>query len=456
MNKQNIFVGIFVIAAAALFTGGLFLIGNQHKAFRRHIEFYTEFANLDGIAKGAKVRVAGMDGGQVIGIQIPDRPSAKFRLKLQVEDSLHGLVRDDSLVTIESAGVVGDKFLLIHEGTDQKPAAAAQSTLNSKEPLEMAQLLEKASGLMNEAGSTITDLHGKLDEALQAVTTTVNNTNGIVKDVRSGRGTAGMLLEDPATSAQVKQAVANSQLATANLNRASVQVNDLLTDFRSRNLGQKTEETLDNAKNASQQINQSTQQINQTLTGAFGEDQFGENAALNLRQTLSNVNQATGNLADDTEALKHEFFFRGFFKKRGYESLSNLPIVEYRDDKVLTRSGRSREWLTGASTFVTNSDGLETLSADGREQIDQLVGKLPNVYGSALIVEGYSDSDIASQQLIRSRQRAILVRQYLQIHFHLQSKDVGIVALSNTPPASAGKATWDGICLVALSPKNEK
>jgi phospholipid/cholesterol/gamma-HCH transport system substrate-binding protein len=264
------------------------------------------------------------------------------------------------------------------------------------------------------------------------------------------------LLEDPATSAQVKQAVANSQLATANLNRASVQVNDLLTDFRSRNLGQKTEETLDNAKNASQQINQSTQQINQTLTGAFGEDQFGENAALNLRQTLSNVNQATGNLADDTEALKHEFFFRGFFKKRGYESLSNLPIVEYRDDKVLTRSGRSREWLTGASTFVTNSDGLETLSADGREQIDQLVGKLPNVYGSALIVEGYSDSDIASQQLIRSRQRAILVRQYLQIHFHLQSKDVGIVALSNTPPASAGKATWDGICLVALSPKNEK
>jgi phospholipid/cholesterol/gamma-HCH transport system substrate-binding protein len=313
--------------------------------------------------------------------------------------------------------------------------------------------LEKASGLMNEAGGTMTDVRGRLDEALQAVTTTVNNTNGIVTDIRAGRGTAGMLLEDPTTSAQVKQAVANSQQATANLNRASVQVNDVLTDFRSRNLFQKTEETLDNAKSASQQVNQATQQINQTLTGAFGEDQFGENAGSNLRQTLSNVNQATGNLADDTEALKQEFFFRGFFRKRGYESLNDLPVDEYRNDKVLTRSDHHREWLAGPSIFVTGSDGIETLSEDGREQIDRVMGQLQNVYGSALVVEGYSSGGTAAQQLVESRRRAVLVRQYLQIHFHLPPKNVGVVALSGTPPVSAGRAAWDGICLVELAPK---
>jgi phospholipid/cholesterol/gamma-HCH transport system substrate-binding protein len=453
MNKQNIVVGIFVVAAAALFTAGLFLIGNQHKAFKRHIEFYTDFANVSGIAKGAKVRVAGMDGGQVIGIQIPDRPSAKFRLKLQVEDSLHGLIRNDSVVTIESTGIVGDKFLLIHEGTDQKPAAEPQSTLASKEPLEMAQLLEQASGIMNEAGTTLTDVHGRLDDALQAVTTTVNNTNGIVTDIRAGRGTAGMLLEDPATAGQVKQTIANTQQATANLNRATVQVNDLLTDFKSRNLFQKTEATLDNAKSASQHMDQATQQISQTLATALGEDQFGENAGSNLRQTLANVNQATGNMADDTEALKHEFFFRGFFKKRGYESLDNLPPDDYRDERVLSRSERHRQWFPGASIFVTGADGTETLSSDGREQISRVVGELPNLYGNALVVEGYSCGGTAAQQLIKSRQRAILVRQYLEIHFHLLPKNVGIVSLSGKPPASAGKETWDGIGLVVLTPR---
>jgi phospholipid/cholesterol/gamma-HCH transport system substrate-binding protein len=453
MNKQNVFVGIFVVVAAALFSAGLFLIGNQHKAFKRHIEFYTAFANISGIAKGAKVRVAGMDGGQVIGIQIPDRPSERFRLKLQVEESLHGLIRSDSVVTIESDGVVGDKFILIHEGTDQKPAAEPQSTLASKEPLEMAQLLQEASGIMSEAGTTLTDVHGKLDEALQAVTTTVNNTNGIVTDIRAGRGTAGMLLEDPATAGKVRQTIANTQQATASLNQATVQVNGLLTDFKSRNLFQKTEETLDNAKSATQHMDQATQQVSQTLTSAFGEDQFGENAGSNLRQTLANVNQATGNMADDTEALKQEFFFRGYFKKRGYQSLDNLPPDDYRSDKVLTRSERHREWLPGATIFVAGADGTETLSPDGREQISRVVGQLPNVYGNALVVEGYCSGGTADEQLIKSRQRAILVRQYLEIHFHLLPKNVGIVSLSGKPPASAGKDTWDGIGLVMLTPR---
>jgi phospholipid/cholesterol/gamma-HCH transport system substrate-binding protein len=146
MNKQNAVVGIFVVAAVALFTAGLFFIGNQHKAFKRHSEFYTEFANLSGVTKGTKVRVAGMDGGQVTGIQIPDRPSAKFRLKLQVEDSLHGLIRNDSVVTIETEGVVGDQFLLIHEGTDQKLTASPQSTLASKEPVSILRQSRRLYG----------------------------------------------------------------------------------------------------------------------------------------------------------------------------------------------------------------------------------------------------------------------------------------------------------------------
>jgi phospholipid/cholesterol/gamma-HCH transport system substrate-binding protein len=306
---------------------------------------------------------------------------------------------------------------------------------------------------MSEAGTTLTDVHGKLDEALQAVTTTVNNTNGIVTDIRAGRGTAGMLLEDPATAGKVRQTIANTQQATASLNQATVQVNGLLTDFKSRNLFQKTEETLDNAKSATQHMDQATQQVSQTLTSAFGEDQFGENAGSNLRQTLANVNQATGNMADDTEALKQEFFFRGYFKKRGYQSLDNLPPDDYRSDKVLTRSERHREWLPGATIFVAGADGTETLSPDGREQISRVVGQLPNVYGNALVVEGYCSGGTADEQLIKSRQRAILVRQYLEIHFHLLPKNVGIVSLSGKPPASAGKDTWDGIGLVMLTPR---
>ena len=54
MKNHNLLVGIFTTAAIALFAAALFLIGNGHKAFRRHVVFYTNFRNVDGLPKGAK------------------------------------------------------------------------------------------------------------------------------------------------------------------------------------------------------------------------------------------------------------------------------------------------------------------------------------------------------------------------------------------------------------------
>jgi phospholipid/cholesterol/gamma-HCH transport system substrate-binding protein len=49
----------------------------------------------------------------------------------------------------------------------------------------------------------------------------------------------------------------------------------------------------------------------------MAQDNIGQDGATNLRETLSNLNRSTTNLAEDTEALKHNFFFRGFFKRPG-------------------------------------------------------------------------------------------------------------------------------------------
>ena len=95
MKNHNVIVGVFITAAVVLFGAALFLIGNEHKAFRRHVVFYTNFQNVDGIPKGAKVRVDGMDAGELESIQIPSSPSQKFRLKMNVEDRLRGLIREN-------------------------------------------------------------------------------------------------------------------------------------------------------------------------------------------------------------------------------------------------------------------------------------------------------------------------------------------------------------------------
>ena len=457
MKNHNVIVGVFITAAVALFGAALFLIGNEHKAFRRHVVFYTNFQNVDGIPKGAKVRVDGMDAGEVESIQIPSSPSQKFRLKMNVEERLRGLIREDSLVTVETEGLVGDKFLLIQGGTDRASEAAPESTLQGKEPFEIGKLLEQAQGIMNQAGTTITglqatmkDVSGRLDTTLDTATGTIRNVNGLVLDVRKGKGTAGLLLEDPATAADVKQSIANVRQTTEKLNTTTTRVDNLVADVQNRQLVAKIDDTLVSAKSATQNLDQTSQQINTTLKSAFGEDQYGEDAGSNLQQSLTNLNQASGNLTDDTEALKHEFFFKGFFKHRGYDNLDDLPVEQYRAGEIFKKLPESRQWIAAPALFTTNQSGEEVLSMPGRQSIDQAVGQFKALYDKPLIVEGYASSGSPSEELVQSRRRAALVRNYLQLHFHLEPKDTGIIALSSTPPESAGKTTFDGVSLVSV------
>jgi phospholipid/cholesterol/gamma-HCH transport system substrate-binding protein len=457
MKSHNVIVGVFVIAAIVLFGAALFLIGNQHKAFRHHVVFYTNFQNVDGIPKGSAVRVDGMDAGELEAIEIPSSPSQKFRLKMNVEDRLRGLIRQDSVVTVETEGLVGDKFLLIQGGTDRASEAAPDSTLQGKEPFEIGKLLEQAQGIMTQAGTTINDLNGtmkdvsgRLDTTLDTATNTIRNVNGVVLDVRKGKGTAGLLVEDPATAADVKQSIVNVRQTTEKLNTTTTRVDSLLAEVQSRQLVPKIDETLSSAKSASQNLDQTSQQINTTLKSAFGEDQYGEDAGANLQQSLTNLNQASGNLTDDTEALKHEFFFKGFYKHRGYDNLDDLPVEQYRAGQIFKKLPESRQWIAAPALFTTNPSGEEVLSAQGRQSIDQAVGQFKAFYDKPLIVEGYASSGSPSEELLQSRRRAALVRGYLQVHYHVAPKNTGIIALSSTPPESAGKTTFDGVSLVSL------
>ena len=46
-----------------------------------------------------------------------------------------------------------------------------------------------------------------------------------------------------------------------------------------------------------------------------------------LQQTLASARDAMADLAENTEALKRSFFFRGFFNKRGYFDLHDVSVA---------------------------------------------------------------------------------------------------------------------------------
>jgi phospholipid/cholesterol/gamma-HCH transport system substrate-binding protein len=452
MKTPFLTVGIFVVVALLLMGVALFLIGDRHKAFSRHEDLYTNLNDVNGIAQGTKVRVSGFEAGQIAELQIPDRPSGKFRIKLHIDNKLHNLVREDSLVSVESDGLVGDKFLMIHSGSDSSRVAESGTTLQGQEPIELSAILAKATGVMDQANTTISDLRGRLNGTLDVVKDTVENTNGLVSDARHGKGTVGMLLNDPQTANKIKGVVDHADQAAANLNQVTVQAKQVVSDFQSRDLFAKAEDTLNNAKDASEQLSETTHQVNVTVQDALKPDAAGVGAGQNLRETLSNVNLATANLTDDTEALKHGFFFRGFFKKRGYYSLGDLTSAQYRSNSFFQNEKNKRAWLSASDVFAKDAHGNETLSEAGAMQIDQIIGAAgESASERPMVVEGYSNTGSTADQMVVSRSRALLVARYLEKRFHISAKNVGVMPLNANPPQASGKSSWDGASVVFIA-----
>src|SRR5579862_4166822 len=169
MSKRYFAVGIFIVTGATLFALGIFLVGNRHEAFSRNLIIYSDFSDLDGLTKGSKVRVAGMDAGQVVGIGVPDSPTSPFHVQMRISERLHGLVREDSVVTIDTEGVVGETFLSIHPGSPGAAVAPPNSTIRSKPGVNISDLMDHGLVVMDDADVSLKQLSSKINVSLDGV-----------------------------------------------------------------------------------------------------------------------------------------------------------------------------------------------------------------------------------------------------------------------------------------------
>jgi phospholipid/cholesterol/gamma-HCH transport system substrate-binding protein len=452
IRNRDLTVGVFLIAGVLMFTVGIFLIGGQRKTFSRNFEVYTEFADVSGLMKGAKVQVAGSGAGEVTDILVPDSPDARFRLRLRIDERFHSMVRADSVAVIATEGVIGDKFIQISAGSAQSVEAAPGSTLSSKTAVDMAQMMEKGARLLDETSSTIKTTGEKLNGTLDAATAAVSSANDVIAGLKEGKGTAGMLLRDEETAARIRQTVASIQDTANSLNHTVTQADALISDLNARQFGAKADELLTSAQVATENVRAATGQIRQAVNATLGPNGQGVDTATNLREIVANLDQATENMVEDTEAAKHNVLLRGYFKHQGYFDLAHLSAEDYRKNKRFSTAGNRREWLSQTELFEADGGHVETLSPTGRARIDGVVASWAGSLGaSPLIVEGYATTGNTTEQMSLARSRAVLVREYIRSRFRLDGQMIAVEPLGSQPPTGLGRDQWDGVSVLLLA-----
>lgn len=430
-------VGLFVVMAGLLFTLGLFMIGDRRALFQRDFELYTEFSRLGGIQNGAIVRVAGADAGEVEEIRVPRNPNEKFRLKLRVLEDLRGLVRTDSVASIQTDGLVGNKFIQIEAGTDAAPQAPDGSTIAGSDLYDFTDLFGQASKTLESVNTLVTEVRTAVETTLRGVTETTRDINQImqglntqmtgilaqgrvvtndlsliVKDIRAGKGTAGKLIYDTEMYDRANTLLKDAQGVVVKVSEAAEQAKLFTTEMRSN-------------------------------TGPV------QGAVADLRRTLAGASEAMADLSESSEALKRNFFFRGFFERRGYFDLDDIPVEEYRNGALEGADRRvARVWLKSDVLFAMNEQGQEVLTDEGKARLESAMSeflKLPA--DSPLVVEGYAAGATYDARYIASRRRAAVVRDYLVARIQLDISRMGVMPLGNVAPGSPSNGTWDGVAI---------
>jgi phospholipid/cholesterol/gamma-HCH transport system substrate-binding protein len=207
-------LGAFIIVTLAILVAGIFIIGGKQYLFSSTYQLKAQFDNVEGLDAGGDVRVGGVHSGTVHSIVLPHKPGDKVTVIMDLGKSTHEIIKQDSVASIETEGLLGNQFLAISFGSTGTAGVQDGDTIASVPPLEMAELLNKMSGILDSS-----------QQAIKNATGATANLDSISAKINSGQGTVGALVND-------KQLYANLEQTTSNMNATMLQAKAGVTDFQ--------------------------------------------------------------------------------------------------------------------------------------------------------------------------------------------------------------------------------
>ena len=313
-NSQKIKVGIFVVIGTLLLVAALYYIGKRQHLFSSTIELFAVFENANGLQVGNNVRYSGINVGTVSDIEMKE--AGKITIRMSMEEKTAYFMKTSDVATIGSDGLVGSMVVNIAPGKDQSaPNVVTGDTIESHTKLGLDDMLATLNTTNENAALLSADLLKITDKILQ------------------GKGSLGLLLSDTIFANDIHQTVLDLRNTTKGTALAISKVNEiiskinydesaaavLLSDTVSANQIRKVVANLEKSSNDVNKITKSLDEYIKEIKsgkGAINHITQDEGFVKDIDSTMTNIKGAADKLNQNMEALKHNFFFRGYFKKQ--------------------------------------------------------------------------------------------------------------------------------------------
>lgn len=127
-----VLVGVLCLGYMAVKLGKLELVGGNY------YEVYADFSSTSGLKSGAPVEIAGVEVGRVKDIRLQNY-QAKVTLAIKGDIALYS----DSIASIKTRGIIGEKFMGISPGGAGDPLKAGDIIHDTEAGIDLEQVISQ-------------------------------------------------------------------------------------------------------------------------------------------------------------------------------------------------------------------------------------------------------------------------------------------------------------------------
>jgi len=207
-------VGILVIFSFTILAVAIVLISGGAGFFTKKYELKTYVGSASGLRKGSLVWVAGIEGGNVAKVNIttsPD-PNRAVEVVMQVEERYSQTIRNDSVATLGSIGLLGDKYIDITRGSPAAKPTPPGGEVKGSAEADIKKIMQNSNDLVANLG----DL--------------VNKINDITRKIDVGEGTIGKFINDPSMFNKLNRTVEEAHDLLATVKSGDGSIGRLISD----------------------------------------------------------------------------------------------------------------------------------------------------------------------------------------------------------------------------------
>jgi len=325
-----------------LFIITIFLIGSSNNIFSSSIRIKTYFNNASGLKPGSIVTLSGINIGYIDEINIISSDSLEF--VLSVSKSKADFIKKDSKASIVSEGLVGNKIIEISSGSSSSPSVSNNDVINSVKPVSIDEILYS----LNQSGKNSAELTQNLSE--------------IVKKINAGEGTMGQLINNESLYKEVENTLKGVSDYSAIVNRILLKVGNTVD-----NLSGDLSKLTGNIDGIVKDILEITDKFNsnKNFAGILLTDTAFAGSIKSITETAKktalNLERGAFSFNQNMEALKHNFFFKGYFEDIGYWDKEDYEKSIDKQEKLLREKEKELRILRDSLKIIQERILKETV-----------------------------------------------------------------------------------------------